>query len=171
MEREAKAKVVVSVWGAKLFQFLSAARNCTNFAPPPNRRDDLCLGFCPHPSMTITIHESSSSSSLNDDQCCGAGPILTNSSSCSQLRLPAPENKSFYSNLNKTYGFEKQFYFLKSVLIFISICVKIVIIWLKLLELSQVCHHRTPKSHSTLYLYLYSEPVQMLRLHNTAIIK
>ena len=74
MEAEAKAKVVASVWGAEFIQFLAAEAilprsiwknrmNSTffpklteaiqlglqgiekNSAPPPNRRDDLCLCF------------------------------------------------------------------------------------------------------------------------------
>ena len=83
MEKEAKALLVASVWGAKFVQFLtalavlprsisveetvefilfflidrgktaSAARNLTNFAPQIHRHDDFCLGFCPHPSSMI----------------------------------------------------------------------------------------------------------------------
>ena len=81
MEKEAKAKVVVSVWGAEFFQFLaalavlsrsiwknrmystlsskltkaklaSAARNWIKSAPP-NRRDDLCLRFSLHSSSSM----------------------------------------------------------------------------------------------------------------------
>ena len=59
MEREAKAKVVASVWGGRIwsrkrvnstvFSKSTEARNWTNFVSP-HRRADLCLAFCPHPS-------------------------------------------------------------------------------------------------------------------------
>ena len=83
METEDKAKVVVSVWGQNLFNFLpryscfasvhlkekddvnrfsqidrdktaSVARNWTHFAPQ-NRLDDLCLVFCFHHSSMVQI--------------------------------------------------------------------------------------------------------------------
>ena len=80
MEREDKAKVVASVWGLKIIQFLAGLavfpmsiwkkRLNSSFSSksieakqlawqgieqiwPANRRDDLCLVFCFHPSSMI----------------------------------------------------------------------------------------------------------------------
>ena len=78
MEREAKAKVVASVWGADFVQFLAAlavlsrsvgnkrlnssysststeakqlAQQGTEQSLPPNRHDDFCMFFSLHPSF------------------------------------------------------------------------------------------------------------------------
>ena len=82
METEGKAKVVASVWGAELFNSLLFAvlsrsffKNLLNSTVsskyteakqlarqgieqilPPNRRDDLCLAFCFHPSSMAGLH-------------------------------------------------------------------------------------------------------------------
>ena len=56
MEREAKAKVVASVWGAEFSQFLAALAVLPRLIwkkrlnSSPNKRDDLCRCFCLHPS-------------------------------------------------------------------------------------------------------------------------
>ena len=82
IEREAKAKVVVSVWGAEFVKFLAVlavlhdsiwkkrlnssyssklteakqlAQQGIEQNLPPNRRDDLCLGFSLHPSSIYVI--------------------------------------------------------------------------------------------------------------------
>ena len=81
METEGTAKVVASVWGAKFVQFLATLpvlprsnwkKRCrsiwktrlnstlsfksTKTKQPPNRRDDLCLCFCFHPSSMLAHH-------------------------------------------------------------------------------------------------------------------
>ena len=72
------------------------------------------------------------------------------SSSCGRLRLRIINlflNYTNYTNLNKKSNIKKSK--IKLLKFFLSICVKIVQIWLKFKELSQLCHtNRTPKSHS-----------------------
>ena len=68
METEAKAKVVASDWGAKCVQFLAALAVLPRSTgkkriiqpllpnrPRQNRRNDLCLLFCLHPSSMVWV--------------------------------------------------------------------------------------------------------------------
>ena len=80
---------------------------------------------------------------------------------------PAPEKVS-HTKLKLKIETKRKIFFS------LSFCVKIVIIWLKLWELSQLCHLRTPKSHSNrpepapFFTGSGSSKKVRLRLHTTA---
>ena len=106
-------------------------------------------------------------------QCWGAGPTLTGSSSGVRLRLR--ETKICYTNLKIKIQFWKikedtgNCTFLKVYLFFLSICVTIVIIWLKLQELPQLCHSNRPEPapFSPAQAPAKKSGSGRLRLHNT----